>query len=1000
MERDEDRGDSRETPGGGDERLEHLVALYLGRLNDGERLDRARILAEQPDLGEEILRDLEAFLDLGAGGERDEPLRVIGDYTLRRQVGRGGMGIVYEAWENSMDRRVALKVLPRALAADTRTVMRFVREAQVAGKLRHPNVVSVYGMGLKEETPYYAMEFVEGETLAQVLANLRAAGGKEDQPERCLRMAKAFAGAADGLQHAHSRGVIHRDIKPSNLILDGEGRLRILDFGLARLEGQEALTVSGDLLGTPLYMSPEQARARKVAVDHRTDIYSLGATLYEVLTFEPPFRGKDNRDTLSRIIEREPAEPRKLDPRIPRDLETVVLKCLRKDPAGRYGTAEALAQDLQRFARGDPVEARPEAVWEVLARRARRHAWKLVLGGVTLVALLLGLWAGHRQSEGRARELVLLEPKILEAAIAVYGSELTLVAASGLPGSLLDPGAPCTSPITREDFETEPWRERLGEAVKVLESGARAWPRRPDIRYHLARARLLLGDRKGARSDAGTALSLAPDFVPARVLDSGPPVAPPAAVRGDPGDGRGWQAAWLEAHSLRRDLKWAESSEAYTRLLSLYGKGEPYAGALTEAYLGRGLTLLENKSFHRAALDFGLAGRLSGNFLEPMLLLGKAYCRAGLRDEAEGVFASLYSQAAPRLKNDAATWITAVYCGEGDAAKAIGWAGLRHPSLAFRVRGFFEYFRWNPEEAARACREALALRPDDAYARGRLGWSLLVHIEGRAGPGRDAELRELVEAAEWVVGRYPEGTHGRSLLACARIAQGKFDDAAREARHGLEIPPSDPVIESVAWMALAAAERCRGNLKEAEAAARRAVELHGRGWYNHQVHGEVLAAGGRWAESAEAFRRSIEVVPTRSAAYGLLAGSLIALGVHAEAVKACQEALDLLPANSQVHENLALALMKLGRLEESLGAAERGIERVPDRPRLHTVKGLVLERLGRVPDAVRSFCSALDLDPREEAARAALARLLEDPGWGRLPAELRRSAEEALRKDP
>ena len=205
---------------------EGLIADYLERINSGEVVDPADVLAEDPERGPEILGALERFVDLVNEEQPDTPLGTLGDYTLRRQIGRGGMGVVYEAWENSMDRAVALKVLPAGVAADDRSLTRFVREAKTAGKLNHPNVVSVYGMGLKEQTPYYAMEFVEGETLAQMLARIRDAEaetetpfGPKDQVDYFAKLARAFADVADGLQHAHSKGVVHRDIKPSNLIL-------------------------------------------------------------------------------------------------------------------------------------------------------------------------------------------------------------------------------------------------------------------------------------------------------------------------------------------------------------------------------------------------------------------------------------------------------------------------------------------------------------------------------------------------------------------------------------------------------------------------------------------------------------------------------------------------------------------------------------------------------------------------------------------------------------
>jgi len=223
-------------------RHDELLAEYLNRLNAGERIDPLEVIASHPDEGEELLADLQAFLQVApsADGDTDPQPVTLGDYTLRRRLGRGGMGVVYEAWENSMDRRVAVKVLPSAVAADQKTFLRFCREARLAGSLHHPHIVPVFGMGIKGDTPHYAMELVEGETLAQHLSRLKTAETKDlfgftvGTPACYSRLAEVFAGVAEGLQHAHSKRIIHRDLKPSNLILDEDGRLRILDFGLAR----------------------------------------------------------------------------------------------------------------------------------------------------------------------------------------------------------------------------------------------------------------------------------------------------------------------------------------------------------------------------------------------------------------------------------------------------------------------------------------------------------------------------------------------------------------------------------------------------------------------------------------------------------------------------------------------------------------------------------------------------------------------------------------------
>jgi serine/threonine protein kinase len=522
-------------------RLAGLIADYLDRLNAGEDLDPATVIAEHPEDGPRILAALEEFVRLEPSAGDGPALGVIGDYTLRRRIGRGGMGVVYEAWQGSLERRVALKVLPAGIAAETRTYSRFLREAQIAAKLNHPQIVPVYGFGVESSTPYYTMELIEGETLAGLLARLRAAKGKDearrsilrdlpglsnagaaedaDLPleteaqigtppmsrrsllrsgdldlEHCARLAKAFAGVAEGLQHAHSRGITHRDIKPSNLIFDPGGRLRILDFGLARLEGQESLTQSGDLMGTPLYMSPEQAMAKRITIDHRTDIYSLGATFYEALTLRPPFEGKDHRDTLSQILFRDPDPPRRANPRVPQDLETIILKCLRKDPGDRYGTAEALGQDLRRFARGDAIEARPQSRWERSGRRLWRARWRLGSGLLVAMVLSLATWqliAARENARGaRGREY---DAKVLRSALRLEVASLSQKSKAG--------EAVISLPEIFRGSPRAADSEPAVLALRGLDEAAALLPERLEAHYHCLRlCRWLITDG----SDSGT----------------------------------------------------------------------------------------------------------------------------------------------------------------------------------------------------------------------------------------------------------------------------------------------------------------------------------------------------------------------------------------------------------------------------------------------------------------------------------------------------------------
>ncbi len=375
----------------------------------------------------------------------EEPLGELGDYRIVREVGRGGMGVVYDAEQVSLRRRVALKVLPFASVMDPRHLQRFKSEALAAAALDHPHIVKVYGVGCERGVHYIAFQFVDGQTLADLIrqrrgeqpASIPAAGAHDstrtqapdatsDEPTvpaasrrgeptsrtpvdtaYARRVAEWGVQAAEALEHAHSFGIVHRDVKPGNLLVDARGAVFVADFGLARIASDPGVTGTGDLLGTPRYMSPEQAAARHNLVDHRSDVYALGATLYELLTLTPAVGGADRAETLRRLAEAEPIPPRKLDRGIPRDLETVFLKCLEKDPARRYPSARALADDLNRYLAGEPVWAKRPS----LADRAGRWLWRrgkpiAALAAVAAVAITVALAAlvWHSDRLGEAAE--------------------------------------------------------------------------------------------------------------------------------------------------------------------------------------------------------------------------------------------------------------------------------------------------------------------------------------------------------------------------------------------------------------------------------------------------------------------------------------------------------------------------------------------------------------------------------------------------------------------
>jgi WD40 repeat protein len=509
-------------------RFDELAEEFVERYRRGERPNLQEYIDRLPELADEIRELFPALAQVeqaeeDARGEASPPpiaappLGRIGDYRIVREIGRGGMGVVYEAEQVSLGRRVALKVLPHQVAHDPRALERFRREARAAARLHHTNIVPVFEVGRDGEVAYYAMQFIQGQGLDQVIDELarlrdpaRNPGGAEGpgpsaaagpgpwgpapgrivesllggwfatggaapsgdvppttvtgpaaagrsagdasrtsefvpsdpgparagpteapRPSAVLpggipvstaqlsgRRAPFFRGvaqigrqAAQGLAYAHASGIVHRDIKPSNLLLDHAGVVWIADFGLAKTD-EEGLTHTGDILGTLRYLAPERFRGEG---DARADIYALGLTLYELLTLRPGFDTTDRLRLIERIKAEEPMRPRAIDVRIPRDLETIVLKAIEKDPAARYPSAEAMAEDLRRFLADEPIRARRASAAERGARWARHHPGMATLGAVLTAVLVMATVASLIAASRFRQQWLRAELKTLEA---------------------------------------------------------------------------------------------------------------------------------------------------------------------------------------------------------------------------------------------------------------------------------------------------------------------------------------------------------------------------------------------------------------------------------------------------------------------------------------------------------------------------------------------------------------------------------------------------------
>jgi len=415
-----------------DPRLLQVSREYLAELESGRKPDRSAYLTRFPDLADALadcLDGIELAHALGAP-DRTESQQTpsvefsgspLGDFQILHELGHGGMGVVYEAVQLSLGRRVALKVLPFAAALDAKQLQRFKNEAHAAAQLHHTNIVPVYAVGCERGVHFYAMQLIEGRSLATVIQDLRAESEDNALPEhsastmnprgsvtvvnsglqasqRSTRTRQSFrtaarlaAQVADALDYAHEAGVVHRDIKPANLLLDAKGAIWVTDFGLAQIVADGGVTQTGDLVGTLRYMSPEQASGRRSPVDHRADVYSLGATLYELLTLQPIFSGDDRTSLLYQILNEEPRPLRQFDLAIPIELETIVLKATAKSPLDRYSTAAEFAADLRRFLDERPILARRPTLLDRGRKWARRHPSFVAASVILLVCGLIGL---------------------------------------------------------------------------------------------------------------------------------------------------------------------------------------------------------------------------------------------------------------------------------------------------------------------------------------------------------------------------------------------------------------------------------------------------------------------------------------------------------------------------------------------------------------------------------------------------------------------------------